>query len=156
MEYNSSDNIREMSASATIIPSGIQAQYEYGHRYGSQSLSLTHEQFAALKNGQQLAIDIMDGEYVLFLKLDDADRMSKYEFSLHQEVLLEKGADILGSLFRYKQANGITDDTDPVMVMYSLIWRAKQDTLLAKTKADLQRIENEFDLAGQFAEILGA
>ena len=70
MEDNSSDNIREMSASAAIIPNGIQAQNEYGHRYGSQSLSLTHEQFAALENGQQLAIEIMDGEYVLFPTLD--------------------------------------------------------------------------------------
>lgn len=82
--------------------------------------------------------------------------MSKYEFSLYQEVLLEKGADILGSLFRYKNENGITDDADPVSVMYSLIWGAKQDILLAKTEADLLGIESKFDLAGQFAAGLGA
>jgi len=82
--------------------------------------------------------------------------MSKYEFSLYQEVLMEKGADILGSLFRYKRKNGITDETDPVSVMYALIWGAKQDILIAKDEADLRGIENKFDLANQFALQLGA
>lgn len=83
-------------------------------------------------------------------------KMSKYEFSLYQEVLLEKGADILGSLFRYKHANDINDSSDPVMVMYSLIWQAKQDILRAKTENELLGIESKFDLANQFAASLGA
>ena len=29
--------------------------------------------------------------------------MSQYEFSLQQEVLMEKGASVLGDLFRYQQ-----------------------------------------------------
>ena len=82
--------------------------------------------------------------------------MSKYEFSFRQEVLLEKGADILGSLFRYKIENGISNDADPVMVMYTLVWKVKQSILRAKTEEDLFVIENKLDLAGQFAEILGA
>ena len=82
--------------------------------------------------------------------------MSKYEFSLRQEVLLEKGADILGSLFRYKIENGISNDADPVMVMYTLVWKVKQSILRAKTEEDLFVIEKKLDLAGQFAEILGA
>lgn len=35
--------------------------------------------------------------------------MGKYEFSLRQEVLLEKGASVLGDLFRFKRQHGITD-----------------------------------------------
>ena len=46
--------------------------------------------------------------------------MSNYEFSLRQEVLLEKGADILGSLFHFARNNHISpsDKKDPVNVWY--------------------------------------
>ena len=45
--------------------------------------------------------------------------MSNYEFSLRQEVLLEKGADILGSLFHFARNNHISpsDKKDPVNVV---------------------------------------
>ena len=48
--------------------------------------------------------------------------MSNYEFSLRQEVLLEKGADILGSLFHFARNNHISpsDKKDPVNVVYGL------------------------------------
>ena len=39
--------------------------------------------------------------------------MGKYEFSLRQEVLLEKGASVLGDLFRFKRQHGITDQQTP-------------------------------------------
>ena len=77
--------------------------------------------------------------------------MSIYEFSLRQEVLLERGADILGSLFRYKQKKGIIDKNDPVSIMYSLVWKAKQDILRAKTVDDLIGIDSKFDMASRFA-----
>ena len=53
--------------------------------------------------------------------------MSNYEFSLRQEVLLEKGADILGSLFHFARNNHISpsDKKDPVNVVYGLVWNAK-------------------------------
>ena len=75
--------------------------------------------------------------------------MSKYEFSLRQEVLLEKGAAVLGDLFRYKRQNKITEKTHPISAMYSLIWKAKQDVLLADSEADLAKIEGQFNLANQ-------
>ena len=50
--------------------------------------------------------------------------MSRYEFSLLQEVLLEKGAGVLGDL--------------------------SQDILSAKSKEELDRIEGQFNLANQF------
>ena len=46
--------------------------------------------------------------------------MSHYEFSLRQEVLLEKGAGILGDIFHYEQQNQIQDEMHPISVMYSL------------------------------------
>lgn len=76
--------------------------------------------------------------------------MSKYEFSLRQEVLMEQGASVLGDLFRIKRAQGIAGHTDPVSVMYELVWSAKQDILMAKTQSDLDRIKGQFDLANGF------
>ena len=76
--------------------------------------------------------------------------MSRYEFSLRQEVLLEKGAAVLGDLFQYKRQQQIEADTHPISVMYSLVWAAKQDILTAKTEAALEQIEGQFDLANRF------
>ena len=47
--------------------------------------------------------------------------MSRYEFSLLQEVLLEKGAGVLGDLSRYKRQNGITERAHPVAILYSRV-----------------------------------
>lgn len=76
--------------------------------------------------------------------------MSKYEFSLQQEVLWEKGAAVLGDLFRYKRQNKITENTHPISVLYSLVWSAKQDILLATSESDLAEIEGQFNLANRF------
>lgn len=76
--------------------------------------------------------------------------MSKYEFSLRQEVLMEQGASVLGDLFRLKRTHGVSHPTDSVVIMYELVWSAKQDILKAKTVPELDRIEGQFDLANQF------
>jgi len=76
--------------------------------------------------------------------------MSKYEFSLRQESLMEQGASVLGDLFRLKRTHGITDHSDPVSVLYELVWSAKQDILLAKAESELDRIMGQFDLAKGF------
>ena len=72
--------------------------------------------------------------------------MSNYEFSLRQEVLLEKGADILGSLFHFARNNHISpsDKKDPVNVVYGLVWNAKSSILGA------DQIETQFDFARKF------
>ena len=82
--------------------------------------------------------------------------MSRYEFSLLQEVLMEKAAGVLGDLSRYKHQHEIRERTHPVAVLYSLIWNAKQDILSAKSKEELDRIEGKFDLADQFLSKLGS
>ena len=76
--------------------------------------------------------------------------MSQYEFSLRQEVLLEKGAAVLGNLFQYKRQQQIVEEMHPIAVMYSLVWAAKQDILTAKTEATLEQIEGQFNLADRF------
>ena len=76
--------------------------------------------------------------------------MSKYEFSLRQEVLMEVGASILGDLFRYSEENEIENDADPVNILYNLIRTAKQNIILSKTEEELEQIEGQFCLAGNF------
>ena len=78
--------------------------------------------------------------------------VSNYEFSLRQEVLLEKGADILGSLFHFARNNHISpsDKKDPVNVVYGLVWNAKSSILGADTEAELDQIETQFDFARKF------
>ena len=71
--------------------------------------------------------------------------MSKYEFSLRQEMLLGKGADILGGLSLYSKKNNIptSDYADHIHVMYSQMWESKHDTvviLLDTFKQFLKRI----------------
>ena len=88
--------------------------------------------------------------HILNCGLMEVWTLSRYEFSLRQEVLLEKGAEVLGDLFRYKRRERISDDTHPVSVMYSLIWTAKQDIMTADSEAALEQIEGQFDLANRF------
>ena len=78
--------------------------------------------------------------------------MSNYEFSLRQEVLLEKGADILGTLFHFARSRHISlsDKRNPINVVYGLVWDAKSKILGAVTEADLDHIETEFDFARRF------
>lgn len=48
--------------------------------------------------------------------------MSNYEFSLRQEVLLEKGADILGSLFHFARNNHISPSDKKIQLMLFTVW----------------------------------
>lgn len=76
--------------------------------------------------------------------------MTRYAFSLRQEVLLEKGASILADLFRYEQEKNLTGQNHPVQVMYELVWTAKRNILLTTSEKDLDRIEGQFDFAKEF------
>lgn len=76
--------------------------------------------------------------------------MTRYEFSLRQEVLLKKGVSILADLFRYAQEKNLTEQDHPVQVIYDLAWTAKSDILLATSEKDLDRIEGQFNLTKKF------
>ena len=81
--------------------------------------------------------------------------MSAYEFSLLQEVLMEKGATVLGDLFRFRNDNNICDRKDPTAAMYSVVWNAKRDILSAKSEEDLRRIDTKFDMANAILSEMG-
>lgn len=69
--YNTPEEAHSAPPKVEILPAGETARNEFGHRYGSQQAMLTKEQIEALLTGQQLAVEIMDGEYVLFLSAEN-------------------------------------------------------------------------------------
>lgn len=76
--------------------------------------------------------------------------MSNYEFSFRQEILMEKGAAVLGDLFRFERKQGSPEKTQSTSLLYDLVWTAKQDILVAKSECDLAMIEGRFDLVHDF------
>lgn len=68
---------------------------------------------------------------------------------------MEKGAGVLGDIYRYESMYHISDPDNPISKMYSRIWKAKRDILLAKTEEELNRIEGQFDLAAGLLSDLG-
>ncbi|MBR4702459.1 MAG: hypothetical protein IKO91_01310 [Oscillospiraceae bacterium] len=82
--------------------------------------------------------------------------MNAYDFSLRQEVLLEKGASVLSDLFRYRRNSRLLDRSHPVNILYKQIWAAKQDVLRAKTEAELEQIDGKFELAHSIISSLEA
>lgn len=51
-----------------FIPAGPVARDAYGHRYGSELLELDDDMIDKLRQGQQLAVEIQVGEYILFIQ----------------------------------------------------------------------------------------
>lgn len=78
--------------------------------------------------------------------------MDKYQFSLRQEILLDKGSDILAGFFHYARDYNIPleDKQNPINVMYSLVRDAKSNILGSNTNAELDKIEAQFDFAHRF------
>ena len=54
----------------SVIPSGETARAAYGYRYGAELLKFNISHLDALLNGHQLAVEISQGEYVLFIETD--------------------------------------------------------------------------------------
>lgn len=61
---------RTSKPNVTVISDGQEARNKYGHRFGSQQLTLSRDHILALYGGKQLAIDIMEDEYVLFVNME--------------------------------------------------------------------------------------
>lgn len=53
---------------ATFIPAGSASRDAYGHRYGSELLELDDAMLNEFRQGQQLAVEICQGEYILFIQ----------------------------------------------------------------------------------------
>lgn len=56
---------------AEFIPSGSAARDSHGHRYGSELLGLDDAMIKRLRTGEQLAVEIRQGEYILYIQGDD-------------------------------------------------------------------------------------
>lgn len=74
-----------------------------------------------------------------------------YDFTLKQEVLMEKGADVQGELFRFQRNAPSAALNKSAGILYELVGIAKHDILTAKSESDLSRIEGKFDLARSYA-----
>ena len=61
---------RDCVPTVTVIGAGESERNEFGHQWGSQCLALNAEHIKALQEGMQLAIDIMEGEYVRFVRAE--------------------------------------------------------------------------------------
>lgn len=53
---------------AVFIPAGSASRDAHGHRYGSELLELDDIMMDKLRQGQQLAVEICQGEYILFIQ----------------------------------------------------------------------------------------
>ena len=72
--------------------------------------------------------------------------MTLYELAFEGEILMEKGADVMGDLFRYSKSLPAGEDRTVLTVLSDLVWGAKRDVLMAKTEKELAMIEGKFDL----------
>ena len=83
--------------------------------------------------------------------------MGNYELSFRAEILLEKGAAVLGDIFRYNLQNNVEvdDKTHPMNALYSVAWDAKQDILAANTIEQLHDIEICFNTAKAVLDKMG-
>lgn len=73
-----------------------------------------------------------------------------YEFTLKQEVLMEKGADVQGEVFRFQRQAPSASLGKATGILYELVGVAKHDILTAKNESELNCIESKFDFARSY------
>ena len=73
LSMNSPERFSKRKPEMTFIPAGSAARDAHGHRYGSELLELDNVMLDKLRQGQQLAVEINQGEYVLFLQYRDKE-----------------------------------------------------------------------------------
>ena len=76
------------------------------------------------------------------------------EFSFRQELLLEKGAAVIGDYMRYENRMNLNDDKNPICILHDFVWNAKQDILASTTPEELDKIEGKFIIADQMLKSL--
>lgn len=75
--------------------------------------------------------------------------MTTRNISFRQELLLEKGAAVIGDYMRYENKMNLNDEKNPICILHDIVWEAKQDILAATTLDELDKIEGKFILAEQ-------
>lgn len=69
----------------------------------------------------------------------------RYELALRQEILMERGADLLAELMPHTKTNRLYFASS-VETLFSQVWEAKENILLATTADELTAIEDTFNL----------
>lgn len=62
------EHFSKLRPEAAFIPAGPASRDAHGHRYGSELLELDDSMLDKLRQGQQLAVEICQGEYMLFIQ----------------------------------------------------------------------------------------
>lgn len=70
---NSPERFSKRTPEMTFIPAGSASRDAYGHRYGSELLELDDTMLDKLRQGRQLAVEICQGEYILFIQYHDKE-----------------------------------------------------------------------------------
>ena len=65
---NAPEHFSKRAPETRFIPAGSASRDDYGHRYGSELLELDDVMMDKLRKGEQLAVEINTGEYVLFIE----------------------------------------------------------------------------------------
>lgn len=70
---DSPEHFSKRTPETLFIPAGSASRDAHGHRYGSELLELDDAMMDKLRQGQQLAVEICQGEYVLFIQYRDKE-----------------------------------------------------------------------------------
>lgn len=65
---DSPEHFAKRPPETAFIPAGPASRDAHGHRYGSELLELDNTMLGKLRQGEQLAVEINTGEYVLFIE----------------------------------------------------------------------------------------
>lgn len=82
--------------------------------------------------------------------------MSRYEFCLQKEVMSEQAADIIGDIMRYIRRNDIDikDDSNPIIILFQQVYKAKEDILPARDEKELDKISGKIEMAKEFMQCI--
>ena len=70
---NSPERFSKRMPKTTFISAGSAERDAYGHRYGSELLEMDDTMMDKLRQGQQLAVEINQGEYILFIQYHEKE-----------------------------------------------------------------------------------
>lgn len=68
LSMDSPEHFSKLRPEVAFIPLGLASRNAYGHRYGSKLLELDDAMLDELRQGQQLAVEICQDEYILFIQ----------------------------------------------------------------------------------------
>lgn len=82
--------------------------------------------------------------------------MSRYELCLQKEEMSEQAADIIGDIMRYIRRDDIDikDDSNPIIILFQQVYKAKEDILPARDEKELDKISGKIEMAKEFMQCI--